>query len=344
MKFLVDTMIFLFIFLVTPIHAHRTYNSGLPENLLPINNRKIAVSNRRSNDRNYREISLINQRRKKSTARFYMIPRQSQMRPNERGSSWSNRILFVNVVVFALQCFYPSLTKWGIKLSDKIMKGEDMYRLVSPMFLHGGIAHLMTNCYSLSAVGPDVERYFGSGRFLATYLMSGIAGNYLSAIRSPNPSLGASGAVFGIVGAYFTFLIQNEDLFGRQGDYMQRNLAQTIMVNLVMGAVSPMIDQWGHVGGFLGGIGMAATFGPRLRMVSLPFGESALIDEPLLRLPRHIESIPEQISDRFEKIKRRIQVNSYLADLPSKPWRQKRPQQFQRQVAPNRSIKPLPVK
>jgi membrane associated rhomboid family serine protease len=343
MKFLTHATIILFIFILTPVNAHRTYDAGLSEIFHHINNRRIAVQNRRSDERSHRETHLISQRKKKSTARFYNIPRQSQMRPNERGSSWSSRLLLVNVVVYVLQCFYPSLTKWGIKLSDKIMKGDDMYRLVSPMFLHGGIAHLMTNCYSLSAVGPDVERYFGSGRFLATYLISGIAGNYLSAIRSPNPSLGASGAVFGVVGAYFTFLIQNEEMFGRQGDYMQRNLAQTIMINLVMGAVSPMIDQWGHVGGFLGGIGMAATFGPRLRMVSLPFGETALIDEPLLRLPRHIESIPEHISDRFEKIKRRIQVNGYLADLPSKPWRNKRPQQFRRQTAPNRSIKPLPV-
>jgi membrane associated rhomboid family serine protease len=281
--------------------------------------------------------------KRKSTARFYSAPRTSQMRPNERGGAWSSRLLLINVAVFALQSFYPSVTKWGVKLSDKIRNGDELYRLVSPMFLHGGIAHLMTNSYSLSSVGPDVERYFGSGRFLATYLISGIAGNYLSAMRSPNPSLGASGAVFGIVGAYFTFLIRNEDQFGGQGEHMQRNLAQTIMINLVMGAVSPMIDQWGHVGGFLGGIGMAAVFGPRLFMIGLPNGQSAMVDEPMYRLPRHIESIPEQISTRWEKMTRRMQVNHFMSDLPHKPWRVNRPQQYRRQAAPNRSIRPLPV-
>ena len=282
-------------------------------------------------------------RSKMSTARFYSVPRQSSMRPNERGGTWSSRLLLINVVVFALQSFYPSVTKWGVKLSDKIRNGDELYRLVSPMFLHGGIAHLMTNSYSLSSVGPDVERYFGSGRFLATYLVSGIAGNLLSALRSPNPSLGASGAVFGIVGAYFTFLIRNEEMFGMQADHMQRGLAQTIVVNLIMGAVSPMIDQWGHVGGFLGGIAMASAFGPRLKMVGLPNGTSALIDQPLVRLPRYLESIPEQVESKWEQMTRRMQINHFMSDLPAKPWRVRRPQQYRRQVAPNRSIRPLPV-
>jgi membrane associated rhomboid family serine protease len=265
------------------------------------------------------------------------------MRPNERNGAWSGRLTMLNILVFALQSFYPSVTTWGVKLSDKIRNGEELYRLVSPMFLHGGIVHLMTNSYSLSSVGPDVERYFGPGRFMATYLISGIAGNYMSAMMSPNPSLGASGAVFGIVGAYFTFLIRNEDMFGGQAEHMQQNLARTIGINLIMGAVSPMIDNWGHIGGFIGGIGMAALFGPRLSLVGLPNGGSALIDEPILRLPRHYEAIPEQIGTRINKMKRRMQVTHYMSDLPTKPWRMKRPQQYRRQIAPNRSIRPLPV-
>ena len=317
-------------------------------------NRRTSNSFRRANasqqerESEDRDVLTIDTRRRRkrsgsSTARFYSVPRQSNMRPNERGGTWSSRLLLINVLVFALQSFYPSVTKWGVKLSDKIRNGDELYRLVSPMFLHGGIAHLMTNSYSLSSVGPDVERYFGSGRFLATYIVSGIAGNYLSALRSPNPSLGASGAVFGIVGAYFTFLIRNEDLFGAQADYLQRGLAQTIVVNLIMGAVSPMIDQWGHVGGFLGGIAMASAFGPRLKMVGLPNGSIALIDQPFLRLPRYLESIPEQVENKWQQMTRRMQINHFMSDLPAKPWRVRRPQQYRRQVAPNRSARPLPV-
>jgi rhomboid protease GluP len=77
------------------------------------------------------------------------------------------------------------------------------------MFLHGGVTHLLTNVYSLQAVGNDVEQYFGAGRYLFTYLLSGVVANYVSAVKTPNPSLGASGAVFGIVGAYYVFLNRN---------------------------------------------------------------------------------------------------------------------------------------
>jgi membrane associated rhomboid family serine protease len=123
--------------------------------------------------------------------------------------SWTSKIVMTNIVCYALQVFFPSITNKGIKLSDRILRGNELYRLVTPMFLHGGITHLLTNVYSLQAVGNDVERYFGPGRYLATYLISGIVANYVSAVKTPNPSLGASGAVFGIVGAYYVFLNRN---------------------------------------------------------------------------------------------------------------------------------------
>jgi membrane associated rhomboid family serine protease len=123
--------------------------------------------------------------------------------------SWTSKIVMVNVFCYALQVFFPSITNKGVKLSDRILRGEDLHRLVTPMFLHGGVTHLLTNVYSLQAVGNDVERYFGPGRYLCTYLLSGVVANYVSAVKTPNPSLGASGAVFGIVGAYYVFLNRN---------------------------------------------------------------------------------------------------------------------------------------
>jgi membrane associated rhomboid family serine protease len=123
--------------------------------------------------------------------------------------SWTSKIVMANVFCYALQVFFPSITNKGVKLSDRILRGEDLYRLVTPMFLHGGVTHLLTNVYSLQAVGNDVERYFGTGRYLFTYLLSGVVANYVSAVKTPNPSLGASGAVFGIVGAYYVFLNRN---------------------------------------------------------------------------------------------------------------------------------------
>lgn len=102
-----------------------------------------------------------------------------------------------NVFMYISQMFFPAITQKGIKLSGPILQGEQLWRLATPMFLHGGLPHLLTNIYSLQSVGNDVERYFGPGRYIFTYLVSGVVANYVSALKTPNPSLGASGAVFG---------------------------------------------------------------------------------------------------------------------------------------------------
>ena len=136
-----------------------------------------------------------------------------------------------NIAIFALQQFNPRITQMGVKLSDKILNGQELYRLLTPVFLHGGLAHLCVNMFSLKNIGPDVESLFGPGRFLCTYLGAGIAGNIMSAIRSPNPALGASGAVFGIIGAQYVFLNRNDWLLGRQGKRMEDAIVQVCLVS-----------------------------------------------------------------------------------------------------------------
>ena len=140
--------------------------------------------------------------------------------------SWTTRLIMANIVMFALQTFFPAVTQMGIKLSDKILRGEQLYRLATPVFLHGGLLHLGMNMVSLSNIGPGVEQLFGPGRYLTTYMLSGIAGNLFSAYNSPNPALGASGAVFGIIGAQLVFLMRNDWLLGRQGESMQSSIMQ----------------------------------------------------------------------------------------------------------------------
>ena len=147
-------------------------------------------------------------RRRSSTARPYTIRNRS--RPNENGLSWVSRLTLFNIFMFGLQMYRPGVTQWGIKLSERIRNGEELYRLITPVFLHSNPGHLMSNTVSLLRLGPEVERFFGPGRFVATYLASGIVGNYVSALRTPNPSLGASGAVFGVFGAYMAFMARHE--------------------------------------------------------------------------------------------------------------------------------------
>jgi len=271
-------------------------------------------------------------------SRLFRVDLKSR-RPNRL--SLTSRIVVGTCAAFVAQAVRPDFTAWGMKLSDEILSGKQLYRLLTPVFLHGGIFHLFTNMYSLQQVGNDVERIFGPGRFLATYVVSGVAGNLLSAYKSPNPSLGASGSVFGTVASYFVFLTRNEWLLGSAGEAMSLAIAQTLLANVALGMVNPMIDNWAHLGGAIGGAAVAWYFGPRLYLSELPDGGRILIDRPVLRLPRAVESIPERVSDRFARISRRMRVERYKLDMPEKPWRPRQRQRRNYRRDPgNRSIKP----
>jgi hypothetical protein len=113
------------------------------------------------------------------------------------------------------------------------------------------------------------------------------------------------------------------------------------MMNVFLGAMSPMVDNWSHLGGALGGAAAAYLFGPRLMVRAGPNGTLTIFDHPMLRLPRSIEAIPEKISDRFRFMKRRMQVESFKSDLPEKPWRKKRQDYRRRQNVPNKSVRPI---
>ncbi len=167
--------------------------------------------------------------------------------------SWTTKLVLANVAFYALQMISPNITRFGAKRSELILKGKELHRLVTPVFLHGSITHLMLNTFSLQNIGPEVERLFGGGRFLSTYLAAGVAGNLVSAYYSPNPSLGASGAVFGLMGAYYAFLSQNERLLGRSGQNAMSRVSGTLAMNVLFGLSSPRIDNWAHIGGALGG-------------------------------------------------------------------------------------------
>lgn len=235
--------------------------------------------------------------------------------------SWTSKIVILNIAMYGLQMINPNVTRMFAKRSDLILSGRQLYRLVTPIFLHGSVSHLMLNSFSLNNIGPEVERIFGGGRFLATYLVGGIVGNLASAYYTPNPSLGASGAVFGLMGAYYTFLSRNERLFGSSGQDMMGRVGSTLGMNVLFGMMSPSIDNWAHIGGGIGGVAMATAFGPKLYLMMLPSGGRILVDKPALRLPRSIESIPGKVNKRFRRVKRRMQVQRYQSELPAKPWR-----------------------
>ncbi len=158
----------------------------------------------------------------------------------------------------------------GGKINDLIQDGQ-VWRLITPMFLHGSLIHIGFNMYALSSLGPSLERFYGHWRFLLLYFVAGFTGNVLSFLLSPNPSLGASTAVFGLVAAEAVFIYRNKGLFGPRARSMLMNLGLIIVVNLVLG-LQPGIDNWGHMGGLAGGAVFAWLAGPLLKVQATTTG------------------------------------------------------------------------
>jgi rhomboid protease GluP len=175
-------------------------------------------------------------------------------------------ILAITVVAYLLQLLaqfilgYDVAVGLGAKANDAIRAGQ-LWRFFTPMLLHGSILHIGFNMYALNAFGAGLERRYGHGRFLLLYILSGFAGTVFSFLFSSAYSIGASGAIFGLVAAEGIFLIQNRKLFGAQARGALNNVIFVVAINLFLG-LQPGIDNWGHMGGLVGGLIFAWFAGP----------------------------------------------------------------------------------
>ena len=142
-----------------------------------------------------------------------------------------------------------TLIKYGAKVNQLIVDGE-WWRFITPVFLHIGFVHLAMNTLALYFLGIEVERIYGSIRFLVIYLFSGVIGFVASFIFSANLSAGASGAIFGCFGALLYFGVIYPKLFFRT---MGVNLLVVLGINLMIGFSASGIDNAGHLGGLVGG-------------------------------------------------------------------------------------------
>jgi rhomboid protease GluP len=160
------------------------------------------------------------------------------------------------------------LTLFGAKVNELVAAGE-VWRLFMAMFLHIGALHLLFNLYALNALGPLVEGYFGHARFAAIYIVGGLFGSLASYAFSPAVSAGASGAIFGLAGATTVYFLRYRENFGARGRAILQNMLFIIAINLVFGLSMPNIDNWGHIGGLVGGAFVAAGLLPRYRAPSV---------------------------------------------------------------------------
>jgi rhomboid protease GluP len=144
------------------------------------------------------------------------------------------------------------LVDFGAKVNILIAEGE-VWRLFTAMFLHIGVIHLLFNLYALNALGPLVEGYFGHVRFFAIYMLGGLFGSLASYAFSDAISAGASGAIFGLAGAATVYFLRYRENFGARGRALLQNMLLVIGINIIFGLSVPGIDNWGHMGGLVGG-------------------------------------------------------------------------------------------
>lgn len=185
-------------------------------------------------------------------------------------SFWARRartayvIFGLNILVFALMTLAggsqneATLLSFGVKSNPEIDSGE-VWRFITPIFIHIGLLHLAFNSYALWVVGPHVEKLYGAPRFLLLYVLTGIAGVTASYFYHPEIiSAGASGAIFGLFGVLLAFSFRyrkSVPQFFSQS--IGKGMLMTVGINLVIGYMIPQVDNSAHVGGLLAGMLLA---------------------------------------------------------------------------------------
>ena len=199
-------------------------------------------------------------------------------------------ILGINVVAFLITTFAGGSTKtdvlldFGASFSPYFRRGE-YWRLVMPMFLHIGWLHLIVNSYALFILGPILERVYGYGRFTLLYVATGMGSSALSMSLSRNIAAGASGAIFGIAGAMLVAVYFHRDVIPRRwGRALGRGILPFIVVNLIFGFWFRGVDNWGHLGGLLSGMALAALIPPPEYDLA-PWSGSARASQAVIILP-----------------------------------------------------------
>ncbi|WP_026888219.1 rhomboid family intramembrane serine protease [Clostridium beijerinckii] len=142
------------------------------------------------------------------------------------------------------------LIRFGAKYNELINNGE-IWRLLTCAFLHSSLIHIAFNMYSLYIIGPQIQQIYGAKKYLVIYITSCITASILSYLASPYTiSVGASGGIFGLLGALLAFAIIERHRL--QKKYIS-SLLQIILINLFIGLSVRNIDNYAHIGGLIGG-------------------------------------------------------------------------------------------
>ncbi len=153
------------------------------------------------------------------------------------------------------------LLRWGADYGPYTVDGQ-WWRMLTSMFLHGGIIHIAVNMWALRNLGYTAELFYGRRNFFLIYLLSGLTGSVASVLHAGPPSVGASGAIYGVAGALAALVYFKKLPVDRA--VMRKNIGSigtVIVVNLIISASVPHLDNFAHIGGLIGGT-LLGTFLP----------------------------------------------------------------------------------
>lgn len=175
-------------------------------------------------------------------------------------------LIIVNTIIFILMYlmnnedyYIQKYSVWGYG----IVNNQEYYRLITGAFLHGGISHYLVNMYSLYVLGSQLEGFLGRGKYLAVYMFSALIGSLFSIIFNTIPSVGASGAIFGILGSLLYFGYHYRVYLG---SVIKSQILPLILINLAIGFMSNgQIDNFAHIGGLVGGLLMTMAVGVKYK-------------------------------------------------------------------------------
>lgn len=155
-----------------------------------------------------------------------------------------------------------------------IQMGE-YYRLFTAMFVHGGVFHLLFNCYALYVIGSQLEGFLGKAKYLVVYLFGGFMGALLSMVFQRNTlSIGASGAIFGLMGSLLYFGYHYRVYLG---NVIKSQIVPLIILNLAIGFMMSGIDNFAHIGGLIGGTLMTITVGIKYKSTTFECVNGAIV-------------------------------------------------------------------
>ncbi len=175
--------------------------------------------------------------------------------------------IFIIIAVFLLMTLAGGTTNtrililFGAKVNALIEAGQ-YWRLLTSVFIHIGFTHLLFNSYALFVLGKYSEKIFGHDKLIMLFIFSGLSGSTLSYLMSPHLSAGASGGIFGLLGAIVVYGWNNQFL---RSSGLITNLMIILGLNLVLGMIIPGLDNYAHLGGLIGG----STIGAILRIAKL---------------------------------------------------------------------------